>query len=368
MTGDALTALPAPRDVLLRSIRDLEQERAAGEIGDDDYAALKDDYTARAAAVLRAIEAGRPSGARRPRPRPRPRPAGARPARWPPGARSRPGPRPSPARRTRGGRAADAQAQTQAGRRPAATRAGRAAATGRRPASTDRRPASTDRRAAAASRHAVAADPGPTGGRRPAATTTPTRRRPAANPAVGRRPRTLAVSLAVAFVIAAVAGLSVVLLAGGRSPGEPVTGSVPGGGSSGEANRVDEALALEADGRAVDALKLYDEILAGDPDNVEALAYRGWLLKRAGLPDEAMESLDRAVAVDPTFADAHFFRGMVLLQDRADPAGAVVEFRAFLANDPPDDFVAAVEEVLANAEAAAAAKAAGTGTTTTVAP
>jgi hypothetical protein len=72
------------------------------------------------------------------------------------------------------------------------------------------------------------------------------------------------------------------------------------------------------------------------------------------------------VAVDPTFADAHFFRGMVLLQDRDDPAGAVLEFQAFLANDPPPDFVDAVGEVLAQAQAAATAKAAGA--TTTIAP
>ncbi len=170
----------------------------------------------------------------------------------------------------------------------------------------------------------------------------------------------------VAFAIAALAGISVVLLSGSRNPGEPVTGSVPGGEAAAEVNRVDEALALEADGRAVDALKVYDEILAGDPDDVEALAYRGWLLKRAGLPDKAMESLDRAVTIEPTFPDAHFFRGMVLFQDRNDPDGAVVEFKAFLANNPPPDFVEAVQEVLANAEAAAAAKAAGA--TTTVAP
>ena len=169
----------------------------------------------------------------------------------------------------------------------------------------------------------------------------------------------------MAFVIIAGAGISVVILAGGRSPGQPVTGSVPGDTVAGE-DRVAQALALETDGEAVEALKLYDEILADEPDNVEALAYRGWLLKRAGLPDQALESLDRAVTVDPTFADAHFFRGMVLYQDRDDPAGAVVEFEAFLANDPPPDFIDAVGEVLAQAQAAATAKAAGPPTTTVV--
>jgi hypothetical protein len=53
---DALAALEEERDFLLRSLRDLERERRAGDVDDHDYAALEDDYTARAAAVLRAIE------------------------------------------------------------------------------------------------------------------------------------------------------------------------------------------------------------------------------------------------------------------------------------------------------------------------
>ena len=46
------------RDFLLRSLEDLEREQAAGDVDQHDYEVLKDDYTARAAAVLRAIAAG----------------------------------------------------------------------------------------------------------------------------------------------------------------------------------------------------------------------------------------------------------------------------------------------------------------------
>jgi tetratricopeptide (TPR) repeat protein len=53
------TPLEEQRDFLLESLEDLEREHAAGDVDAHDYAALKDDYTARAAAVLRAIEAGR---------------------------------------------------------------------------------------------------------------------------------------------------------------------------------------------------------------------------------------------------------------------------------------------------------------------
>lgn len=52
----SLAELEEERDFLLRSIDDLESERDAGDIEPDDYRTLKDDYTARAAAVLRSID------------------------------------------------------------------------------------------------------------------------------------------------------------------------------------------------------------------------------------------------------------------------------------------------------------------------
>jgi hypothetical protein len=54
---DTLAALEEQRDFLLRSLEDLEREHDAGDVDDHDYASLKDDYTARAARSIRAIEA-----------------------------------------------------------------------------------------------------------------------------------------------------------------------------------------------------------------------------------------------------------------------------------------------------------------------
>lgn len=56
---DQLADLEEERRYLLRSIRDLEREHAAGDVDEADYRALKDGYTVRAAAVLREIETGR---------------------------------------------------------------------------------------------------------------------------------------------------------------------------------------------------------------------------------------------------------------------------------------------------------------------
>ena len=45
------------RDFCLRSLRDLDAEYAAGDIDEHDYRALRDSYTVRAAAVLKALAA-----------------------------------------------------------------------------------------------------------------------------------------------------------------------------------------------------------------------------------------------------------------------------------------------------------------------
>jgi len=66
---DELAALEEQRDFLLRSLADLDREHDAGDLEDDDYQTLRDDYTARAADVLRALDEQRAAfdDARRPR-------------------------------------------------------------------------------------------------------------------------------------------------------------------------------------------------------------------------------------------------------------------------------------------------------------
>jgi len=51
-------ALEAERDFLLRSLDDLDDERAAGNVDAGTYRELHDDYTARAAAVIRSLDDG----------------------------------------------------------------------------------------------------------------------------------------------------------------------------------------------------------------------------------------------------------------------------------------------------------------------
>ena len=53
---DELAALEEQRAFLLRSLDDLEREHEAGDLDTNDFETLRDDYTARAAEILRAIE------------------------------------------------------------------------------------------------------------------------------------------------------------------------------------------------------------------------------------------------------------------------------------------------------------------------
>ncbi len=59
MSPDELARLEEERRFLLRSLADLDRELVAGDLDEADYAVVRDGYTARAAAVLRQIEAGR---------------------------------------------------------------------------------------------------------------------------------------------------------------------------------------------------------------------------------------------------------------------------------------------------------------------
>lgn len=251
--------LLAEKEFLLRSLRDLEDERAAGDIDDDDYATLKQDYTARAAAVLKALGT---NGAPR-----------------------------------RNGRAATASTTAS----PTAGSSTRARTVARRP------------------------------------------RRSARGPIIA----------GVVVLLAVLVGWAVASSAGDRTPGQNISGTAAGASSAG-AGSVDSLLAqardLVAQQKVLDAVKVYDQVLKIDPNQVEALAYRGWLLHLANLDAEALSSLNKAVASDPSYPDAHFFRGEVLCTYSHDQQGAVVEFQTFLKSNPTADFATLVQQRLQNAQ------------------
>jgi tetratricopeptide (TPR) repeat protein len=163
----------------------------------------------------------------------------------------------------------------------------------------------------------------------------------------GRPRRRSAVVAASVALFAVLAGLLVAYGAGRRAPGSAITGSITATGVQDQLTQAQNDL---GNGKYLDAVKLFDAVLRTDPRNPEALAYRGWILRLTGvaandpsLTARGWASIQAAEAADPSYADAHFFAGEILLRDRHDGAGAAIEFRKVLSSDPPPALVPEVQ-------------------------
>jgi tetratricopeptide (TPR) repeat protein len=61
--------------------------------------------------------------------------------------------------------------------------------------------------------------------------------------------------------------------------------------------------------RPEEALSVFDEILASDPNNAEALVKKGTALEKMRQPQEALECYDRAIAADGSLTIAYLHKG-----------------------------------------------------------
>ena len=168
----------------------------------------------------------------------------------------------------------------------------------------------------------------------------------------GRSPgRTIAwVVGLLAFALGA--GLLLARAAGERGVDDEITGNLP----DSPRQRVFECQQLDQEGAIQEANECFSAVLADDPQNVEALTYRGWLLVRTagsaqqiGADAEADEilisakaSLDRAVEIDPTYPDARAFR-VIVYNAEGERAAACAEYDEFLALDPPEFMMSLVD-------------------------
>lgn len=233
MNPDRLAELEEERDFLLRSIRDLDAERAAGDVDEHDHVALRDGYVARAAAVLKELENGR-------------RATVARPG-WP----------------------------------------------------------------------------------------------------MWRKLVAVGLTLAAAVGI----GIFVAGSAGQRLPGQSLTG---GDDVDGITRKLAEASQLQATDR-LGALQKYQEVLAVEPQNVEALTYTAWLTVLTGYDGEdqslvikGIDDLRAAVAVDADYADAHCLLAVAAgrFLEPADLGLARDEGQACLDAGPPGSMRGLIEQML----------------------
>ena len=226
---DTLAALEEQRDFLLRSLDDLEREHEAGDVDDHDYQALKDDYTARAARVIRSVEAH--------------------------------------------------EQKMAAARRPRSWR------------------------------------------------------------------RTLLVGGGV-VAFALVAGLLVAQAAGRRDTGEGMTGNV----RETTRDQLDQAIVLASQGDYEAAIEIEDEVLAEQPDNVEALTYKGWFQWRSGDQTGVVTLID-ATEADPDYPATHVFLA-VAFRDLDRPESALRELDQLDDLDPPPEIARMADGLRTELEAA----------------
>ena len=132
-----------------------------------------------------------------------------------------------------------------------------------------------------------------------------------------------------------------------RQPGQASSGGI----SVSQAQQIEQQLAqaaslASAGGAKNDqaALVLYNEVLSADPSNPAALAGAGWLLWNlgtashvAGYIEDGRSEVTRAARVAPTYYQAHLYLGLILANEDHNNAAAVVQFDAFLADNPPAD-------------------------------
>lgn len=144
---------------------------------------------------------------------------------------------------------------------------------------------------------------------------------------------------------------------GQRLPGQSLSGGI----ADSTANLLSQARAINFSdpARAVD---LYSQVLKVNPDNVEALTYRAWLIalvaRDAG--DDlkvlafatATEGLGQAIAIDPNYPDAHCFLGIIRFRIAADAKGAREELQICQDLNPPAVVKGFVDSIVAEVDAA----------------
>ena len=84
------------------------------------------------------------------------------------------------------------------------------------------------------------------------------------------------------------------------------------------------------DGNYSQAIAAYQAVLKRDAKNVDALTHMGLIVAIGGHADVALETIDKALAIDPRYPPAYLYRGQVLFEQKQDYAGAVKAWESFL--------------------------------------
>lgn len=136
-------------------------------------------------------------------------------------------------------------------------------------------------------------------------------------------------------------------------PGDPASGGTPPNPEM-LARMLDAARQALFAGNYSDAMAAYQAILRRDPRNVDAITGLGLIVAIGGHVDSALETFDRALAINPDFPPALLYRGQALNQ-KGDSAGAIRMWEKWLSVAPPGQDAERVKQMIAEARARAAA-------------
>jgi tetratricopeptide (TPR) repeat protein len=166
--------------------------------------------------------------------------------------------------------------------------------------------------------------------------------------------------VAVIVVVAVVSGVLVARFSGQRLPGDTASGST----AESLNGLLTKARQLQASDPQA-AIDTYQQVLDQDPDNTEALTYRGWLLVRVGadavsrglsdgnqLVQKGMDGFNRAIELRPAYADPYCFKGITLFRFYQDAEAAKPAVDTCMASNPPQVVRGLVANLQAEVDAA----------------
>jgi tetratricopeptide (TPR) repeat protein len=106
-----------------------------------------------------------------------------------------------------------------------------------------------------------------------------------------------------------------------------------------------------SEGRYSEAIAAYQAVLKRDPTNVDAMTHLGLIVAIGGHADSALETFDKALAINPDYAPALLYRGQVLYEVKKDVPGAVSAWERFIKVAPSPEDRERVKKLIAEAKA-----------------
>ena len=87
-------------------------------------------------------------------------------------------------------------------------------------------------------------------------------------------------------------------------------------------------------GQTEKSIQAYRQALEISPNNASVWTDMGVMYRRSGNPQEALKSFDKAIEVDPQYEVSRMNKGIVLLHDMNDIAGAIKAWEELLVVNP----------------------------------